>query len=104
VVVEPNAFTPGGDNAPVGQALKLIGDCLRRHAQLVREIRDAQFSLSHERVQQPEPSVVRECLEQSAECLGIGAVDQRPRVRAGLAMSGRYPGRSWYAFHTKLLH
>jgi len=56
-VVDPVAVTARGNDAAVSQSLKLIGHCLRPHADLVGELPHRHLSPSMNGMQQPQARV-----------------------------------------------
>lgn len=65
-VVHPLAITPGGHNAGVPQVSEMSRNLRLRLIEYLHEVADAEFLVSHQ-VQEPEPRVVSQRLEESLE-------------------------------------
>lgn len=75
-------FGPRANNALRGQPLKLIGHRLRLHPHECRKVVHAQLPFPHQCVQETQPGVVRQHLEDAREMTGLSggqecAVNQR---------------------------
>ena len=87
------ALAAGGTDLLVDQALKLVGDGLLGHADRGDQVARADFAAAVDGVQQPQPGVVAQHLEQVGQPSGLARMDQRA-VREGRGARGdRHQGQ-----------
>ena len=76
-VEDPVAVAAGGHDAAVGEPLQLVRHRLRPHRDLVGQLTHRYLATAVQRVQQPQPGVVAQHLEQHHQVGGLTAADQR---------------------------
>ncbi len=59
----------GGQDPQVREPLELVGDCLRLHPDRRRQVGDAQFVRPDESMQEPQPGVIGQDLEDRRQTL-----------------------------------
>ena len=77
-IVDAGAVAQTADDTLVGQALKLIGHSLRRHADSFSELRDGQPRVQNQGVQEAQPRPAGKYLEGTFKCTRVGHGQQRP--------------------------
>ena len=85
---------PGGQDAEVGQALELVRNGLRLHADRGGEVGDTEFVGPHQGVKEPQAGVVRQDLEHGGQPARLDRGQQRAvfQGRFGAAIVlGSYP-------------
>ncbi len=65
------------DNATISQSLELVRNGLRFHADRSREVIDAQLIGPNERVQKPQPRIVRQHFEHGGKITGLARREDR---------------------------
>lgn len=101
-VVQPRTVSPGRDDASIGKALQLVGDCLWCHLDGGGKIGDTQFSAALKGMQQPQAGVIRKDLEQTAERRCAPPVNQRAVTRRQFTDARRDAEGRGAALHTSI--
>jgi hypothetical protein len=102
-IVDIHSGSTGLDDPETAESLKLVGNRLWLHADLIGQFRDTQLVGPHEGVQQPKPSVVGQHLEHRRQPARLNGRHERTIFeRSGLAAPGSCSGA--FLSHADTLH